>query len=432
MYYRRLGNSSNCERISVLQCVYRRIQFECSLVFTIVKSGLITFVNMERFSFVNGLWKEYSEFRNDQLSGRYITFSHIEPELRKLDPIIRVEEIGSSASGVPIHAVSLGKGPIRIFGWSQMHGNEATTTRALFDILNLFSRKNKIPEIAEILDRCTLRFIPMLNPDGAERYTRENINGIDLNRDASELTQVESRVLMKCFQDFNPNFCFNLHDQRTIFSAGKLGNPATVSFLAPAMDESRSLNGTRIKAMKTIVAMNSQLQKYIPGQVGRFDDAFNINCSGDRFQTLGVPTILFEAGHFPGDYSRDETRKYIAMALLTGIYAISSGEMEREELEFYNDIPENQKDYCDILLKNVMRNGTLVEVSIQYVEKLANGKIVFDPLVQRIQKELPISGHRIMDCKGQEVLSLSGDPLYENDVVAGILLNRENISFKIE
>ena len=106
--------------------------------------------------------------------------------------------------------------------------------------------------------------------------------------------------------------------------------------------------------------------------------------------------------------------------------------MEREELEFYNGIPENQKDYCDILLKNVMWNGTLVEVSIQYVEKLANGKIVFDPLVQRIQKELPISGHRIMDCKGQEVLSLSGDPLYENDVVAGILLNRENISFKIE
>jgi hypothetical protein len=42
-------------------------------------------------------------------------------------------------------------------------------------------------------------------------------------------------------------------------------------------------------------------RKYIPGQVSRFDDGFNINCIGDKFQSH-VPTILFEAGHFQDDY----------------------------------------------------------------------------------------------------------------------------------
>ena len=49
-------------------------------------------------------------------------------------------------------------------------------------------------------------------------------------------------------------------------------------------------------------------------QVGRFDDAFNINCVGDYFQTQGTSTILFEAGHYQNDYSREKSRKFIAFA----------------------------------------------------------------------------------------------------------------------
>ena len=68
--------------------------------------------------------------------------------------------------------------------------------------------------------------------------------------------------------------------------------------------------------------MNNELQKYIPNQVGRFDDSFNINCIGDMFQSLNVPTILFEAGHYQGDYEREETRKYIFVALMSSFQFI--------------------------------------------------------------------------------------------------------------
>ncbi|MGA0942670.1 MAG: M14 family zinc carboxypeptidase, partial [Flavobacteriaceae bacterium] len=44
-----------------------------------------------------------------------------------------LEKIGHSVEGRPIYALRLGKGPVKLLAWSQMHGNESTTTRGLFD-----------------------------------------------------------------------------------------------------------------------------------------------------------------------------------------------------------------------------------------------------------------------------------------------------------
>src|SRR5688500_18130934 len=48
---------------------------------------------------------------------------------------LRVEEIGRSLMGRPIRAVTFGTGPATVLLWSQMHGDEATATMALADIL---------------------------------------------------------------------------------------------------------------------------------------------------------------------------------------------------------------------------------------------------------------------------------------------------------
>jgi hypothetical protein len=55
----------------------------------------------------------------------------------------------------------------------------------------------------------------MLNP--TERICL-NANEVDLNRDSQNLTQPESKVLREIFDLFQPHYCFNLHDQRTILS----------------------------------------------------------------------------------------------------------------------------------------------------------------------------------------------------------------------
>ena len=142
------------------------------------------------------------------------------------------------------------------------------------------------------------------------------------------LSQPESKVLRQAFLSFKPHFCYNLHGQRTIFSAGNTNKPATVSFLAPAQDEHCTVTNNRKVAMEVIGAMNTMLQTVIPNQVGVYDDAFNINCVGDTFQSENVPTMLFEAGHFPNDYGRDKTREFIYYSLLESLDYISKNHVD--------------------------------------------------------------------------------------------------------
>lgn len=188
----------------------------------------------------------------------------------------------------------------------------------------------------------------MLNPDGAEVYTRVNGNNIDLNRDAVDRKAKESKLLRSVLEDFNPQFCFNLHDQRTIFNVENTKNTATISFLAPSEEVTRALTTGRKETMNVIIAMNAMLQNVIPNHVGRYTDEFYPTATGDNFQKLGYNTILIESGHYPEDYIREESRKYTFFSILQGIYYIA----KNTDFTSYKDyflIPNNDKAFYDII-----------------------------------------------------------------------------------
>jgi len=345
--------------------------------------------------------KTFESYKEPQLFGRYITLEHIEPLLESLNTNQQLKCVGQSVLNQPIYSYQIGVGATRILMWSQMHGNESTTTKALFDFLNFLH--SNTAEAKALLDQYTFLCLPMLNPDGAKAYTRENANGIDLNRDAQNLSQPESVVLRKCFDGFQPHYCYNLHDQRTIFGAGTTGKPATVSFLAPAYNEERTINDVRTKAIQVIVKMNEELQKYIPNQVGRFDDAFNLNCVGDTFQWLGVPTILFEAGHFPKDYHREVTRKFIFMALLSGLQNFNENVIVDNKIEDYLNISQNKVVFYDIVYKNVKinydSNEIITNFAIQFKEVLSNNQISWIAYFAAIGDLEGFFGHYEYDAK---------------------------------
>lgn len=333
----------------------------------------------------------YNIVKENSLFGRYITLKNIVPLLEKLP----VEIIGQSVLNKPIYKYIIGNGKIKVFMWSQMHGNESTTTKALFDFINLLNSDTEIAE--NFKNKFTFCLLPMVNPDGATLYTRENANKIDLNRDSVDLSQPESRLLRQVFDEFQPDFCFNLHDQRTIFAAGETENPATVSFLAPSYNENRDINDVRAKAMSIIVAMNDELQKHIPNQVGRFDDGFNLNCIGDRFTSLNVPTILFEAGHYQNDYYREFTRKMIFVALVSGMRYIYENDIVNNETTNYLKIPQNKVLFYDFIYKNVKINYDGKEIitnfAAQYKEELIDDTIQFNAYIVEIGELKDKIGH---------------------------------------
>ncbi|SFZ91689.1 Zinc carboxypeptidase [Flaviramulus basaltis] len=368
----------------------------------------------------------FLKHKETSLFHRYITNNHIEPLLNNFKNYLSLETIGASVLKKPIYGLKIGNGKKRILMWSQMHGNESTTTKALFDLLNTFLDENE--EVKNILDACTLYIIPILSPDGAEAYTRINANQVDLNRDAQDLTQPESKVLKKVFETFKPHFCYNLHGQRTIFSAGKTNKPATVSFLAPAQDLACAITPNRKVAMEVIGVMNEALQSIIPNQVGVYDDAFNLNCVGDTFQSENVPTILFEAGHFSNDYGREKTRELIYASYITSLNYISSKDVTGDNYETYFKIPENDKCFLDIIIRNTRINDDFLDIGIQYQEKLIDNKIEFIPKVDRIEKLDAFFGHKEIEANGFEVFNNEGRLLEVNNENVFVIINNEKIS----
>ena len=344
----------------------------------------------------------FDQNKEQSLQGRYITLDSIVPLLKKLNTNNQLEIIGKSVLDKPIYKYQIGTGKFKILLWSQMHGNESTTTKGLFDFLNVLHSGSELAQ--ELLEVFTFCCIPMLNPDGAMLYTRANANKVDLNRDSQDLTQPESRVLRATFEDFKPNFCFNLHDQRTIFGVSDTGKPATISFLAPAYNEAREVNESRLKAINLIAGINKVLQRHIPGQIGRFDDSFNINCIGDTFQYLGVPTVLFEAGHFPNDYDREVTRKYIFMALISSFKILNENVIVVNDFDNYLSIPQNKVVFYDFIYKNIKINYDGIEIitnfASQYKEELVENQICFNAYIAKIGKLEDYFGHVEYDAKG--------------------------------
>ena len=344
----------------------------------------------------------FNQNKEESINGRYITLESIEPLLQKINTNNELKIIGKSVLDKPIYAHQIGHGKTRIFLWSQMHGNESTTTKALFDFLNLLYSGSDLAK--KMLKEFTFLSIPILNPDGATLYTRENANKVDLNRDSQALTQPESRVLREAFETFNPDYCFNLHDQRTIFGVSDTGKPATLSFLAPSYNDEREINDTRLKAINVIASINEDLQGYLPNQIGRFDDSFNINCIGDTFQYLGVPTILFEAGHFEKDYEREETRKYVFMAFVSGITTLCENVIVSNGIDKYLNIPQNKVVFYDFIYKNIKINYDGIEkitnFAAQYKEELIENRICFNAYFSQIGDLENYFGHFEYDAKG--------------------------------
>lgn len=378
------------------------------------------------------LFKQYKEHG---LSHRYITNTHIEPLISKLESRILVETIGSSVNGKPIYAFTIGQGSKKVLMWSQMHGNESTTTKALFDVFNTLVSNSSV--IEHIVNACTVYVIPILNPDGAEAYTRVNANSVDLNRDAQTLSQPESMVLRQAFQLFKPHFCYNLHGQRTIFSAGNTNNPATVSFLSPAQDDLCTVTDNRKIAMEVIGVMNSMLQTLIPNQIGVYDDAFNINCVGDTFQSEHIPTMLFEAGHFPNDYGRDKTREFIYYAILESLDYISKNRVDGSHHESYFKIPQNDKCFFDIIIRNanIYSNGQAVgfkDIGILYQETLKDGAIEFIPKVEKIDDLSGFFGHKEINAEGHQVVTKYDMDLQVGHEIVFVAINNKKTSFLLK
>jgi hypothetical protein len=284
---------------------------------------------------------EAERYRVAELSRRSLTHRRL---WNTLGPLVDSaagmyrEEIGRSVEKRPLYAIHVGRGPMRVLLWSQMHGDEPTATLALADLVNYVARNANDPLVRRITERLTVSAIPMLNPDGAERSRRENATGIDLNRDARKQASPEARALATLHARLSPRFGFNLHDQgRRLMN----GRPVAFSVLAPPRDPERFDEATRTRAKHLAAVMRIAADSLVDGRITRFDDAYNPHAFGDAMQSWGTSTVLLESGVWEDGADNGYLRQVNFALLLTALDAIATGAYMRAGLHEYESLPAN-------------------------------------------------------------------------------------------
>ena len=261
------------------------------------------------------------------------------------------ERVGASVEGRSINMISTGSGPFRVLLWSQMHGDEPTATAALFDVFDYLQRHRDDPVVQRIVRSLTLYVVPMLNPDGAERFQRRNAQGIDINRDALGLQTPEGQVLKAVRDRFNPRVGFNLHNQSWNTSVGDPPKPASISLLSVAYDKPRSENSGRKLTRKLCAVIRDALEPFASGQIGRYDDEFEVRAFGDNLTLWGTPVVLIETGPFPAAEPDPALVRLNFIAIISALDALATGNVEKADPKRYDTLPMNESKGLYILVK---------------------------------------------------------------------------------
>ena len=265
--------------------------------------------------------------------------------------LYQMEKIGESLEGRSINHVWFGTGPMHVLLWSQMHGDEPTATSALLDILHILARHEADAPVQRLLQQLTIHVVPMLNPDGAERFQRRNAQGIDINRDALLLQTPEARVLKALRDRLQPALGFNLHNQGWRTSAGKT-KPASISLLAAAFDEARTETPGRLLAKRTCAVIRESVEALAPGQVARYDDEFEVRAFGDNVTKWGTPVVLIETGPYQGDAADKDLIKLNVVAILTALDALATGRVQGADAASYASLPINESNLFTVIIRN--------------------------------------------------------------------------------
>ena len=286
------------------------------------------------------LFESHSRYLEKSMDTRRFKHREVMRIVNNMDKSFTVNHVGTSVEDRAIKLVTYGTGKVKVLMWSQMHGDEPTATQALMDIFKWLNSNDEFDETRKLIQSSlTLHFIPMLNPDGASRFTRRNHYGIDINRDAIRLQTPEGQTLKRIRDSLNADWGFNLHDQGRGTSVN--GKPATISLLAPPFNANRDVNETRGDAMQLTKYMFDQISDYIPGQIGIYPDDFEPRAFGDNIQKWGTRSILIESGGYQADWEKQDLRKLNFVLLLTAMESIASKSFEKIPVNAYNEIPKN-------------------------------------------------------------------------------------------
>ncbi len=343
--------------------------------------------------------------------------------------LFEVEKIGESVEGRSINHVRVGRGAVRVLLWSQMHGDEPTATSALFDLFQWPAGTARIRPSRVLLDSLTLHVVPMLNPDGAERFQRRNAQFIDINRDALQLQTPEGRLLKALARPGRAAASASTSTTRT--GARRSATPPQAgrrSRCSPWRTTKRAPKTPRRQLTKrTCSVIVEALSPFASGRIGRYDDDFEVRAFGDNITKWGTGVVLIETGPWPGPRPGSTLVQLNFVALVSALDAMATGQVERADPKRYETLPVNESRAFYVLVQNAtVIAGTGVPPFIADIGIVANRRVRTTGSNREIQLSLNIDdvgdlrtqgALRTIDATGKTVVVATDDSFAEGKVV---------------
>jgi hypothetical protein len=289
----------------------------------------------------------------------------------------------------------------------------------LLDILEFLRVRQKDPVVQRLMRTLTLHILPMLNPDGAERFQRRNAQGIDVNRDARRLQTPEGRILKEIRDRWRPAVGFNLHNQNWRTSVGDPPKPASISLLSVAFDATRSDSEGRQLTKKLCAVIRDAIEPFAPGQIGRYDDEFEVRAFGDNLTLWGTPVVLIETGGWPAAEPDAALVRLNFIAILTALDSLATKRVEQANPERYESLPMNQSRAFYILVRNAtVINGAGIPPFVADIGVVANRRVRQTSGSRELQLSLVIDdlgdlgtsgGFTTIDARGMTVVPAQDD-----------------------
>lgn len=183
----------------------------------------------------DNLPKSRAELSNYEETSRYEDVLRFIADLQKLTDKLRVESFGKTVEGRDMPLMIFANPPISqprearasgkpvVFIQANIHAGEVEGKEAMLHL----SRRIVAGDLKLLLDKLVILVAPIYNADGNERInvanrtaqngpingvgTRENANGMDLNRDYMKLESPEANALVGLMNRWDPHLTVDLH-----------------------------------------------------------------------------------------------------------------------------------------------------------------------------------------------------------------------------
>lgn len=195
-----------------------------SLLFSFIAISLCAFAQQPRK--VTRTWFANPDVRIETpafTGGGYYTsyktmMKYLHNEVESNPGLMKMELVGKSQKGkaIPLITISNNKQSaekLRILYIGCLHGNEHAGTEGLMWYIHNLAKDR---ELNSLLERCDFYIMPMVNIDGSEADMRYANNGIDLNRDQTRLSTVESQTLHTVAARVKPHVFIDFHEYKPL------------------------------------------------------------------------------------------------------------------------------------------------------------------------------------------------------------------------